>query len=820
MFKKSGPEMKMFFVKTLLIGGVLAMMSVSSAYALKIVSPNTPFGKITSKAGIAVKFDENIAPGTVTDKAVINGSVSGLHTVKISVATTSATLTSEKNFAMGEVLTVTIKSGIQGTSGSVLALPRVFQFFVTSAKKTTPHFFSAQDIGNSDSRGVALGDFNKDGYLDAFLADATANMLWLNDGKGTFSIQPLGNTGNAVAAGDLNRDGHTDVFIADTGEDKVLLNDGTGNFTAQTLGDSDAGKGAALGDLDGDGDLDAFVANAGADTVWINNGAGIFTPRSMGDSDIGNGAALGDLDGDGDLDAFVANSGADKIWLNNGSGTFTEQSLEDSDISNGAAFGDFNGDGYLDVFVANEGADKVLLNDKTGHFAETVLGDSDPGKYIALGDFDGDGDMDAFAANASLTPDRIWLNDGKGVFTKDEQGVGSSSSNSAAVGDLNGDELPDVFVANYGVSKVWLNNTPPEIRDKDGKAIAKEVAVEMDENSKPEAFVLTLTASDSDNLLTARQPLTWSIGKTAQNGSASVGGTGSVSYTPKTDYDGKDSFDVTLSDGADSVSLTVNVTIRIGVPVIFSQNKEIENFISVLMNEDKTDTFSLTLTASNPSKPSSILTWVISSAAAHGTARIPGSNTVNSVSFDYVPNKDYAGRDTFNVQVGNQKGGSVTISVIVDITPENDAPVITGPNFLTAIIERPLEIRLTDLKVVDPDNFYPGEFKMEVTGGENYTLSGNTLTPATGFRGELTVPIKVNDGKLDSAVFNLPVEVVPSGDIDGNQKIDLRDVILVLMILTDIQPGDGVTIHLADVNDDHKIGIQELVFILNFVLNH
>ncbi len=814
MFEKSESEMKLFFVKTLLIAGVLAVMSVSSACALTIVSPNTPVGKITSKAVIAVKFDENINSGTVTDKAVINGSVSGLHTVKISAAATALTLTSEKNFAVGEVLTVTIKSGIQSTSGSVLALPRVFQFFVTSAKKTTPHFFSAQDIGNSDSRGVALGDFNKDGYSDAFLADAAANMLWLNDGKGTFSVQPLGNTGNAVAAGDLNRDGYTDVFIADTGEDKVLLNDGTGNFTAQTLGDSDAGNGVALGDLDGDGDLDAFVANAGADTVWINNGAGIFTPRSLGDSDTGNGVTLGDLDGDGDLDAFAANSGADKIWLNNGSGTFTGQSLEDSDISNGAVFGDFNGDGYLDVFVANEGADKVLLNDKTGKFAETVLGDSDPGKFVAIGDFDGDGDMDALVSGS------LWLNDGKGVFTKDEHAVGSSNSKGAAVGDFNGDELPDLFVANNGVSKVWLNNTPPEIRDKDGKVIAKEVAAEMDENSKPEAFSLTLTSADSDNALTARQPLTWSIGKSAQHGSASVGGTGAVSYTPAADYDGKDSFDVRLSDGADSVSITVNVTIRIGLPVIFSQNKEIENFISVLMDEDKSDTFSLTLTANNPSKPSSILTWGISSAAAHGTAQIPGSSTVNSASFAYVPNKDYAGRDTFNVQVSNQKGGSVTISVIVDITPENDAPVIAGPKFLTAIIERPLEIRLTDLKVADPDNFYPGEFKMEVSGGQNYTLSGNTLTPAAGFRGELTVPIKVNDGKLDSAVFNLPVEVVPSGDIDGNQKINLKDVILVLMILTDAQPGNDVTIHLADVSDDHKIGIQELVFILNFVLNH
>ena len=89
--------------------------------------------------------------------------------------------------------------------------------------------------------------------------------------------------------------------------------------------------------------------------------------------------ALGDVDGDNDLDAFVVNDRqANKIWLNNGTGIFSDsgQSLDvsvNSKISRDVALKDLDGDGDYDAFVVNDGEDKVWLNNGTGVFSDTLI---------------------------------------------------------------------------------------------------------------------------------------------------------------------------------------------------------------------------------------------------------------------------------------------------------------------------------------------------------------------------------------------------------------------------------------------------------------
>ncbi|CAB1084112.1 hypothetical protein D1AOALGA4SA_11645, partial [Olavius algarvensis Delta 1 endosymbiont] len=70
-----------------------------------------------------------------------------------------------------------------------------------------------------------------------------------------------------------------------------------------------------------------------------------------------------------------------------------------------------------------------------------------------------------------------------------------------------------------------------------------------------------------------------------------------------------------------------------------------------------------------------------------------------------------------------------------------------------------------DLTVTDPDNVYPADFTLFVLDGTNYSRDGNIITPATDFNGTLTVPVKVNDGAVDSEVFNLSVTVLPVNDV-------------------------------------------------------
>lgn len=186
---------------------------------------------------------------------------------------------------------------------------------------------SRQTLGDSYTYGVPLGDLDGDHDLDVFAANGgpfvdQPNQIWLNDGSGVFT-NPYPGLGNAsstgVALGDLNDDGHLDAFVINSGTqpNEVWFNSGDGNFTdsGQRLGYSNSWA-VELGDLDGDGDLDAFVGNTdleltgavAANRIWLNDGHGHFSGTSQGLGQASSIAVpLSDLDGDGDLDAFIGN---------------------------------------------------------------------------------------------------------------------------------------------------------------------------------------------------------------------------------------------------------------------------------------------------------------------------------------------------------------------------------------------------------------------------------------------------------------------------------------------------------------------------------
>jgi hypothetical protein len=151
-----------------------------------------------------------------------------------------------------------LKGGELKKTFSVVLMFVVFQFFFM--KSATADFYdSGQSLGSSVSWGVALGDVDGDGDLDAFVVNwGNSNKVWLNDGSGTYadSGQGLGNLQSyEVDLGDVDGDGDLDAFTANAYQpNKVWLNDGTGNYTdsGQSLGSSLSYE-VDLGDVDGDG---------------------------------------------------------------------------------------------------------------------------------------------------------------------------------------------------------------------------------------------------------------------------------------------------------------------------------------------------------------------------------------------------------------------------------------------------------------------------------------------------------------------------------------------------------------------------------------
>jgi len=331
---------------------------------------------------------------------------------------------------------------------------------------------------------IVLGDLDGDGDLDAFAGYAGAagqNRLFLNDGTGVFAEAPgplpaiLDDT-RAVALGDVDGDGDLDALVGNSGwpgePNRLYLNDGSAVFVDATsqlpafLGGTLA---LSMGDVDGDGDLDAVIGSGGG-RLHLNDGTGVFVdattqlPYSTGGA---SSLALGDVDGDGDLDAVIGGggpgwTGLDRLYLNDGSGVFADASAQLPailDDTRAVALGDLDGDGDLDLWIGNAGdPDRLYLNDGSGFFSDTtgqipvIL---DTTSAVALGDADGDSDLDAFVGNGSSysfgEQDRLYVNDGTGVFTDATSLLPAirERTNAIALGDIDGDGDLDALTGTH-----------------------------------------------------------------------------------------------------------------------------------------------------------------------------------------------------------------------------------------------------------------------------------------------------------------------------------------------------------------------------------
>ena len=166
---------------------------------------------------------------------------------------------------------------------------------------------------------------------------------------------------------------------------------------------------------------------------------------------------------------------------------------------------------------------------------------------------------------------------------------------------------------------------------------------------------VTFNVTDGDG-----DPIIWSVSSAATNGNAVVttssNSQATITYTPAPNYVGSDSFIVRASDGAASDSITINVAVLNGAPII--TEGESYNLSATKNGGARTVTFNATDPNNNP------LTWSISTAANHGAAQISENNNTEGV-ITYTPTADYSGPDTFTVSVTD---GVLTDSILVNVT--------------------------------------------------------------------------------------------------------------------------------------------------------
>lgn len=416
----------------------------------------------------------------------------------------------------------------------------------------TPEKYLIETMG----AGCGWIDYDNDGWLDLYLVNGAAtpiytpkrplrSALYRNNGDGTFTdvtaksgVGADGLFGMGVAVGDYNNDGFADLYVLGYGRCILYHNNGNGTFTDVTapagVGNHGRwGSSAAWFDYDNDGRLDLVIANyvnwSPKHNIWCgehrpgyrgychpdvyqgespvlyhNNGDGSFTDLSK-QSGIGArpGNGLGvvtfDYDNDGWQDVFIANdSMANFLFHNKRNGTFEEVGFlagvaVSGDGATEAGMGvdaaDTTGDGWLDLIVTHLDYQQARLyrNLRDGTFEDATsaagLGRS-TWHYSGFGtrfmDYDNDGARDILMVNGHILdniqlyhadtrykePKLMYRNQGHGIFANLSQKLGPDFSfprvsRGAAVGDFDNDGSLDILVNNNG-------ERPQLLRNKDG----------------------------------------------------------------------------------------------------------------------------------------------------------------------------------------------------------------------------------------------------------------------------------------------------------------------------------------------------------------
>ena len=338
-------------------------------------------------------------------------------------------------------------------------------------------------VGNGNyGMGVAVGDYDNDGYPDLYVTSYGKNILYHNNGDGTFTDVTakagLAGGGWSVSAGffDYDNDGHLDLFV-----------------TRYMEWDADHNKICG-------GDWHTYcppnVFPATTNILYRNRGDGTFediSERSGIAAKKGRalGVAFADYDGDGFTDIFVSNDGMQQyLFHNKGNGTFKECALESgagltSDGKGlsgmGIVFQDYDNDGRPDVVVTELPRElyAVYHNDGDGSFSyrslESGMGSLTSGSSgwgVGLEDFDNDGWKDLFVAQSHVL-DNVQQIDASlrykelpllalnhnGRFERADSGVTAPlAARGAAFGDINNDGWIDVLITTLGGPPVLLLN--------------------------------------------------------------------------------------------------------------------------------------------------------------------------------------------------------------------------------------------------------------------------------------------------------------------------------------------------------------------------
>ncbi|TLX70857.1 tandem-95 repeat protein, partial [Labilibacter sediminis] len=276
---------------------------------------------------------------------------------------------------------------------------------------------------------------------------------------------------------------------------------------------------------------------------------------------------------------------------------------------------------------------------------------------------------------------------------------------------------------------------------------------------------------------------------------------GEVTYIPNSSFSGSDEFEYKVCDNEFCDSAVVTITVSNEAP---TANEDV-----VALDEDAVSIFNVLTNDSDPQNNIDSRTLKIISEPVNGSAVVLTDGDIR-----YTPNQDFYGKDQIRYEVCDQDGYCASAIVFYTINSVNDQPVINSQQLISILEDESETITLNHLSVTDVDNNYPNDFVLTVLEGDNYSITGNTVSPDPHFNGDLLVNIIVDDQGAEnnvSEVFIFTIEVVSVNDkpVISDQSILTTDEDVSLVVdITDltiidpdnIYPDDFILVVLPGLN--------------------
>ncbi len=547
-----------------------------------------------------------------------------------------------------------------------------------------------------------------------------------------------------VPASDVDGDALTYQVSTPPTNGTVVLDPVTGQFTYTPNPDFNGSDSFVVTVDDGNGGTTTSTVTIGV--LPVNDPPVSADLNLVTDENVPVGSQVVATDVDGDTLSYAVSTGPSNgtVTLNAVTGEFTytpNTGYNGSDVFV-VTVGDGNGGTTTSTVTIGVNPAGPVTPGNTAPVASdlALVTDEDTpvsGQVVAS---DADGDVLFYSVSSGPANGSLTFNSATGQFTYTPN-VNYNGSDSFVVIVNDGNGGTTTSTVTIGVNPV--NDAP----------VAEDLNLTTDEDTPVDGQIV---ASDVDG-----DDLTYTVSTSPANGTVDLDpDTGEFTYTPNADYNGSDSFVVTVSDGNGG---TTTSTVTIGINPV--NDAPVAEDLSLTTDEDTPVNGSIN--ATDPEGDT--LTYTVSTLPANGTVDLDS----NTGEFTYTPNADYNGSDSFIVTVSDGNGGTTTSTVTIGVNPVNDAPVAEDLS-LTTDEDTPVDGQIVASDVDGDDLTYTvstsptnGTVDLDPDTGEF------TYTPNADYNGSDSFVVTVSDGNGGTTTSTVTIGVNPVNDAPVSEDLNL-----------------------------------------------